>query len=70
MGTQVEIGVSLGCSLAWIAFMRLAIVVTREVLPEPGIPPTAIMRRFVGGMERYFAAETKHQRALIKIYAW
>lgn len=45
--------------------MRLAIVVTREVFPEPGMPPTAIMRRLVGGVERCFAGRKGRERLVL-----
>ena len=69
MGTLAEMGIWSGDSRACSAFIRWAIVTTREVLPEPGVPPTAIMRRLVGGVERYFSREIKgHISASSRIY--
>jgi hypothetical protein len=35
--------------------MRWDIVLASSVLPEPGMPLTAIMRRALEGVEQYFA---------------
>lgn len=45
-----------GVSRAWRALIRWDIVLASSVLPEPGMPLTAIRRRALEGMERYFAS--------------
>lgn len=52
----MAIGVGVvGFSDAWILLMRAAIIVARPVLPEPGIPLMAIMRRASSAVEQNFA---------------
>jgi hypothetical protein len=40
-----------------MAFIRLAMIVAKVVLPEPGIPLMAIMRRAEGGIVRNLAVQ-------------
>lgn len=44
-----------GVSEAWSWLMRWDIVLASSVLPEPGMPLTAIKRRALDGVEQYFA---------------
>jgi hypothetical protein len=59
MGRDVASGAEVveeeGFSEAWSWLMRWDIVLASSVLPEPGMPLTAIMRRALEGVEQYFA---------------
>lgn len=47
----------MGFSEAWILLIRAAIVIARPVLPDPGIPLIAIIRRASSGVEQNFAGQ-------------
>lgn len=51
MGTKAAIGggIVLPCRADWRALSRLATTAARVVLPDPGIPDTAMRYRSVGG---------------------
>lgn len=55
MGMAVAMSGDPGFSAEYSWLMRLAIILARLVLPEPGIPLVAIINREVSGVVRSFA---------------
>lgn len=68
IGIVAAMGVLLcGWVAAWRALMRAAIVVARPVLPDPGMPLTAIRRRAFGGVDWYFPVGSEVSVALFSL---